>query len=123
MTQAFLIYPDDELFMYLIQVRLMKCLASQPGLNHLGGRGGHYNWSVFTVAMIRELHEIICGPCWGSFTLEDHLRSGDHLRWGIICSTVQVLFINCYINIRACLKNRMYARFRNTDLKVFRVRE
>ena len=32
---------------------------------------------------------IICGRLWGSLAVEDHLRSRDQLRLGIICGTVQ----------------------------------
>ena len=33
---------------------------------------------------------IICGRLWGLLAVEDHLRSRDHLRLGIICGTVQL---------------------------------
>jgi len=34
----------------------------------------------------------IYGPIWGSFVVQfwDHLRSGDHLRAGIICRPVEI---------------------------------
>ena len=38
---------------------------------------------------------IICGRLWGSLAVEDHLRSRDHLRLGIICGTVQ--YQDCHI--------------------------
>ena len=67
---------DAELFMYLIQC-IRFGLRTVRRLNRASNiLGGHYNWSVFTVVMTRKLHGIVCGLCWGSFTLEDHLRWG-----------------------------------------------